>query len=68
MSTASEAVKVTEPVQTPLVNEPDTEGLIDPELTFRRAVPTKPVTVLPETSLAVIVMLNELPAVTKVGD
>jgi hypothetical protein len=56
-------VTITEPVQTPFTNAPVLVGVIVPFETFKVLVPTKFVSVLFEASLAVIVMLNEDPAV-----
>jgi hypothetical protein len=59
----SAPVTITEPVQTPFEKAPVLVGLIVPFETFKVLVPTKFVSVLFEASLAVIVMLNEDPAV-----
>ena len=59
--------KVIEPFQTPAVNEPDVEGLTDPRLALKDTELAKVVTVFPKASLAVIVTLNELPAVAELG-
>src|SRR5665647_1979401 len=56
-------VNVTEPVQTPFEKTSVLLGLIVPVETFKELVPTKFVSVLLEASLAVIVILNEAPAV-----
>jgi hypothetical protein len=56
-------VTVTKPVQTPLEKLPVLDGLIVPVETFKVLVPRKFVSVLLEASLAVIVMLNDVPAV-----
>jgi hypothetical protein len=56
-------VTITEPVQTPFEKAPVLVGLIVPIETFKVLVPTKFVSVLFEASLAVIIMLNEDPAV-----
>ena len=56
-------VTVTEPVQTPFEKAPVLVGLIVPVETFRVLVPTKFVSVLLEASLAIIVILNDVPAV-----
>lgn len=59
--------KVTEPVQTPEVKEPEVLLVIDPVLADRLTVPAKFVTTLPHASLAVIVMGKATPAVADVG-
>jgi len=56
-------VTITEPVQTPFEKAPVLVGLIVPVETFKVLVPTKFVSVLLEASLAIIVMLNDVPTV-----
>ena len=56
-------VTITEPVQTPFEKAPVLLGLIVPVETSKVLVPTKFVSVLLEASLAIIVMLNDIPAV-----
>src|SRR5665647_909476 len=54
-------VNVTEPVQTPFEKTPVIVGLIVPFETFKVLDPTKFGSVLLEASLAIIIMLNEVP-------